>query len=449
MRTSLWLFLLFWGMPVLPGGELIPWSNAGWCWTYEGPRLPAIDRNLYGKEITIAGKSFQRGIAGHTPFTVFFHLGGLADSLSGFIGIDDAAHPLDPSGEDDTAVDAVILSDRREVYRHTVRLNEKAVFFQLDLRGVQHLELRGEYGKHFFKQRIVFADLQFESEAPEKLYSFALRKKVEYEAIKKRKIIYPPAPKWEKISIRRNQNEYVIDNGAIRLHLYPELGGRISGFSSSSGTSFLLPSTSFKPEELLERGRSKDFGGGHFMRPEPRNYFLPSDPVLKYAPYSIEFPAEGKIIMTSPPSYDLLLQYSYVIDMKVGMADFILLGRITNIAPFSQRLGVWSITRLANDYISGIAFGEGEKNRISYPIAFSKSEKQRLDQTMKTEDAILTAELNDGTIFRKRFLLPGGLLHLFVNKNFTELEYHTPIQQVESGQSVVLTEQWGVEKQRR
>lgn len=429
---------------VVSGGEPIPWTNAGWCWTCEGPRLPSVDRNLYGGEITIGGERFCRGIAGHTPFTVFFLTGGFADSLSGFIGIEDRDHPRDPSGELDTMVDAVILADRREVYRRTVRLGERAIPFRLDLKGVHHLELRGEYKKHFFKQRIVFADLQFESEDPAKLRAFALEKKKELAEIKRRKVVYPCAPDWKRISIRKEKNEYVIENGKIRLRLLPEIGGRIYGLSLKDGENFLLPNSSFQPDGLLERGRNRDFGGGHFMRPEPRNYFLPSEPVLKYAPYSIEFPAEGRIVMTSPPSFDFLLRYSYHIEIKEGESEFLLCSRMVNLAPFPQNFGIWSITRLDNKKIRAVVFPDGD--RVRYSAAFPARGEKGFNKIMRTEYAVLAVELNGGGIFQKQFRESGGRLHLFVNERFSELEFHGPVRRTESGESLELNEKWSVGK---
>ncbi len=424
--------------------ELIPWTNAGLCWTYEGPRLPAVNKTLYGGKIVIGGQTFHKGIAGHTPFTVFFHTGGLADSLSGRIGIDDGNHPLDPPGEQDTAVDAVILANRREVFRRTVHLGEKAQFFSLNLKGVSHLELRGEYKKHFYKQRIVFADLRFHSSAPEKLRAFAWEKRRECEMLKRKKIHYPPAPEWKTISIRKENEEYVIGNGKICLRLLPGVGGRISGISLLGGENLLQANGPYRKESLLERGGNGDFGGGHFMRPEPRRYFLPSDPILKYAPYTIEFPREGKILMTSPSSPDFLMRYSFLIEIENGKSGFTLYSRIVNTAPFPQKYGIWSVTRIRHAGMKEVIFPDGV--RIPYSAEFPRKEEKGFQKFLQTDDAVLTAVWMDGTFLRKEYHESGGRLHLFVNNTFTELEFHTPVYDIGSGNSVELKEVWMIGK---
>ena len=132
------------------GLETVPWTEAGYFGSHEGNKLPQINRNLQGNPLSIGGVRFKRGLAGHTPFTVFYSLGGMARSVSGFVGLDDEDHPRDRKGEElDTTVRFVILVDRKEVFRHTAKLGDKPFPFRVDLRGKQQLELRGGIWKTF------------------------------------------------------------------------------------------------------------------------------------------------------------------------------------------------------------------------------------------------------------------------------------------------------------
>ena len=52
------------------GLDTVPWTDAAYSWTPDGPRLPRINRNLSGKgAIRIGGTDFPNGICGHTGFT--------------------------------------------------------------------------------------------------------------------------------------------------------------------------------------------------------------------------------------------------------------------------------------------------------------------------------------------------------------------------------------------
>ena len=45
------------------GLETLPWTDAAWSWSQDGPVLPKINTNLSGKgKISIGGVRFERGI---------------------------------------------------------------------------------------------------------------------------------------------------------------------------------------------------------------------------------------------------------------------------------------------------------------------------------------------------------------------------------------------------
>ena len=223
------------------GLETVPWTEAGYFGSHEGNKLPQINRNLQGNPLSIGGTEFKRGLAGHTPFTVFYSLGGMARSISGFIGLDDEDHPRDRKGEElDTTVRFVILADRKEVFRHTAKLGEKPFPFRVDLRGKQQLELRGEYGKHFLKQRVVFADPVIEVDNASRFLEFAARERERIAQSVRTGRSYPAAPQWKKNSIQKIQyerfrNAYEIRRGSLLLVVLPELGGRLISFGTANG----------------------------------------------------------------------------------------------------------------------------------------------------------------------------------------------------------------------
>lgn len=447
------------------GLETVPWTEAGYFGSHEGNKLPQINRNLQGNPLSIGGIRFKRGLAGHTPFTVFYSLGGMARSVSGFVGLDDEDHPRDRKGKElDTSVRFVILVDRKEVFRHTAVLGEKPFPFRVDLRGKQQLELRGEYGKHFLKQRVVFADPVIEVDDASRFLDFAAGERERIVRSVQTNRRYPDAPPWkrnriQKIQYERFRNAYEIRRGSLRLVLLPELGGRLI-FFGRAGQNLLEGNRKHDPTQIMIWGRSGDFAGGFFLRPSPKRYFQPC-PILMHGEYSIQFPADGEVVMESQDSPLFFLRYSYrfrILDLE----RLEVTAKIINTAPFSQSYGIWSVTRIRNGVMQSVSFhGETENSKRSFSetqlLPFLKENrtlelKAELYQKMKSYlewkvpagSPSLSAKLSGGGIFTQKFYVPGnrGLLHFYTSRMFSELEIHTREEMVPPGGCVSLKELW-------
>lgn len=460
------LFAVF---SILSGAELgleaVPWTEAGYFGSHEGNKLPQINRNLWGNPLSIGGTKFKRGLAGHTPFTVFYSLGGMARSVSGFIGLDDEDHPRDRKGEElDTTVRFVILADRKEVFRHTGKLGEKPVPFRVDLRGKQQLELRGEYGKHFLKQRVVFADPVIEIDDASRFLAFAAKERERIAQSVHTGRAYPDAPRWKKNSIQKIQyerftNAYEIRRGPLRLVLLPELGGRLISFGTAN-ENLLEGNRKHNPAQIMTWGRSGDFAGGFFQRPAPKRYFLPC-PILMHGEYSILFPADGEVVMESQESPLFFMRYSYRLRI-LGRERIEVTAKIVNTAPFPQSYGIWSVTRIQNGLMHSVSFhGETDVSKRYFSetqlLPFLKDNrtlelkpelyrkmKSYLEWKVPAVSPSLSAKLSDGRILTQKFYVPDnrGLLHFYTSRMFSELEFHTREQQVPPGGCVTLKELW-------
>ena len=404
------------------GLETVPWTEAGYFGSHEGNKLPQINRNLQGNPLSIGGTEFKRGLAGHTPFTVFYSLGGMARSISGFIGLDDEDHPRDRKGEElDTTVRFVILADRKEVFRHTAKLGEKPFPFRVDLRGKQQLELRGEYGKHFLKQRVVFADPVIEVDNASRFLEFAARERERIAQSVRTGRSYPAAPQWKKNSIQKIQyerfrNAYEIRRGSLLLVVLPELGGRLISFGTANGN-LLEGNRKHDPAQIMTWGRSGDFAGGFFLRPSPKRYFQPC-PILMHGEYSIRFPADGEVVMESQDSPLFFMRYSYRLRI-LDQERIEVTAKIINTATFPQSYGIWSVTRIRNGVMQNVSFhGEMENSKRSFSetqlLPFLKDgrtlelktdlyRKMRsyLEWKVPTSSPSLSAKLSDGEFSRR------------------------------------------------
>ena len=255
MRTALRL-LLFW-LTLLCGAEEIgldtlPWTDAAYSWTPDGPALPRINRNLSGKgPIRIGGRSFSRGICGHTGFSIVYRLDQTADSFSAWFGVDEERHPKDRPEKTD--VRFVILADHRNVLDRTLPLGAKAEKAEVDLRGVHQLELRGEYGSGFRLQRVAWAEPVFRTRTPEKLRTVLKRNRLEHERKLAFVPAYPSAPDWKngriwKVRWKGFENAWRIEWSSFEALLLPEYGGRVMEFRKKGGEN-LLKTTVFPGSE--------------------------------------------------------------------------------------------------------------------------------------------------------------------------------------------------------
>ena len=86
--------------------DSVPWTDACYFWSMEGKRLSVFNKNLMGNKLSISGVKYNKGIAGHTGFSVVYNLSGEALSFSAIVGVDDEAHPRDPKDLNSASVES-------------------------------------------------------------------------------------------------------------------------------------------------------------------------------------------------------------------------------------------------------------------------------------------------------------------------------------------------------
>ena len=473
IRFLLLFLVLFCGAEEI-GLDTLPWTDAAYSWTPDGPQLPRINRNLSGKgPIRIGGTVFPKGICGHTGFSVVYRLDGCADAFSAMIGVDEEHFPNDRPEETD--VHFVILAYHRIVLKRTLALGAEPERVDVDLRGIHQLELRGEYGRGFRLQRVAWGNPVFRTRTPDALRSALERNRRKHETILAFVPEYPAPPAdWKSCRIRKLEwngfaNAYRIEGKEFEALLVPEYGGRILEFREKDGEN-LLKTTVFPGADRLLRGRTPDRSGGHFMRCHPSPAFYPNDPILKHAPYTLSFPADGEIVMRSSESTLFRIVYEY--RLKIREDGFDLENRILSKAPFPRPLGVWSITRLETSLLKRILLPPEQKNA---PAKLRFEQKGSLLELRKSpEKTVLLFSGKPGTHtafseFRiwsdppeirtegrnggwmtirydrpKEDLNGEYPVHLFVNGALTEEESHSPVRLLKPGESISLTERWCV-----
>lgn len=452
------------------GLETLPWTDASWSWSQDGAVLPKINTNLSGKgKISIGGVPFERGICGHTGFSIVYLLDGTADSFSAMVGLDDERHPKDSGTTAD--VRFVILTDRQTVFQRSMHLGEKPIPVQVDLRGKTQLELRGEYGKGgFLLQRVAWGNPVIRTSSPEKLRTALERNRKKHMQNLATQPVYPEAPAWKRIRISKInwngfRNAYRIDNGRIAFTVVPECGGRIMEFGAAGKTSLLK--TSVPPAKVrMIRGRSGDSAGGHFMRVQPPTGFHPNDPLVQHGPFRIEFPAEGEVRMTSAESALFQLLYEYRIRIVPDSGRLEITNTLINTAPYERQLGIWSITRLETFALKRVLLSSGQGNRkisqmgdsvkvaetadgIELRINFRlKTPRDFLELRAWPAETELRVESKEGNFLRIRYegadRSPEGEspIHLYFCERFSEMESHGPTRLLKPGERISLTEKW-------
>ncbi|OGV32712.1 MAG: hypothetical protein A2020_15130 [Lentisphaerae bacterium GWF2_45_14] len=468
-------------LAILASDELclsdVPWTDSRPFWTWEGKRLPVKDKNLFGHEISIGGEKFKRGLAGHTGFTIVYNLSQKALRFTAMVGIDDEAHKKDPKNITESSVNVVILVDRKEVFRQKVELGKKAVPVDIDLKGKYQLEIRGEYDTGFHKQRIVFADPKLEVKSKDSFMKSAQEWKDKVESATRFAPEYPAAPDWKNIKISTckfagSEKAYRINNGKIELVILPEFGGRLVSLNLRGQKNIIYETA----RSASGKGKIDHNEDGHFCRPQPSNYFTSDyDPVLLTGRYSIEFPEEGKVVLTSAPSWNLFLRYQYAFKVETDKPEVELTTVHRCIAPFVNKAGIWSITRLDSRTLEAIripteAADAPKKYRFSpekyanlikrvdgwdsleFAPGFIESLGQRdsiqWEQfSSKNEEEAVTNQCTFRKSFdvsRKDWARMEGFFpaHFYVSKKFLEVEAHGPIVNLNFKEEISLREKW-------
>jgi len=462
--------------------DSVPWTDACYFWSMEGKRLPVFNKNLMGNKLSIGGVKYDRGIAGHTGFSVVYNLSGEALSFSAIVGVDDEAHPRDPKDMNSASVEVQILLDRKMAKRFTVNLGAKGIPIKVDLRGKQQIELRGSYKTGFHKQRIDFANAYFEVKDRKAFLqsAFAWQKNVKAQLF--RKVNYPVVPKWKNIKIKKVKyrkwtNAYELSNNKCSLIVVPEYGGRILKFALHNKENILFQGKNPTEKNLYKRGMAIN-GGGNFSRPQPRNYFGSSDPILAYGQYSIVFPAEGEVVMTSAKSHYFGLQYIYHVKLHSDSAKVSIVTSHKNISSYPHNVGVWSLCRIATSKAAAILMPKETKHpyrkfKLTPALTAFEEEKNSPFDKFTINSKFLAKKrasiewqnfpvvnkmkviMKDKTIFTKTFdyktstnaYMPEFYpAHFYVCKMFIEVETHGPTKILNPSNAISWREDWTLKK---
>jgi len=473
-----WTFLLLLAS-VLPAAEVqlsadLPVTDARWSWTYSGRMPPLFDRNLSGNPISIGGEHMNNGICGHVPFSMVYNVRGTADGFTALIGLEGEDHPKDIERKDAIAPSVMIeiRVDRETVFKREIKLGAPAVPVWIDLHGKTQIELRGDSGKGSFQRhRIAWGKPVFLCTRPELLRTTLAQEKQKRDTIFTTPRSYPPPPAWKNIAIKKitwqgYHNAYEINNGVLKAIFVPEMGGRIIWLSGQSGQNLLCDRLPQDRNPIPARGRAEDMTGGHFIRLLPQDYFIPTDPVLEQGPYDVSFPAEGVIAMRSSSSPIFLVKYEYRFEFQPNNGQVKVGNRIQNTAPFPHQAGVWSLTRLPGGKVTKVVIPHSLAKQESHfkirnekgaakvirengvfrvKLAESIPRDFFLELLCSSLPMVLLAEFNSGNRLNITYQAKAdkpGIVHIFADRFFTELEGHGNVVFLRPGDSCSLNETW-------
>ncbi len=102
----------------------------------QGWGVPKANQSVQEKPLSIAGKTYARGLGTHATSRCALELSGGSDRFSAFVGVDDEVV------EKAASIEFVVKGDRKTLWRSGVmRAGDAARRVDLDLRGVQRLDL--------------------------------------------------------------------------------------------------------------------------------------------------------------------------------------------------------------------------------------------------------------------------------------------------------------------
>lgn len=418
----------------------LPATDERAFWTWNRTSFPLRNRNLSGGVIRIGRTQFPTGICGHTPFSSIYVLNGLAEAFEAQIGVEANDHPNDPilPGDPPPKITFRFLADFREVLKKECSLADPPFPIRINLRGVHHFEIQAKAsgGRTSHRCRTALGNPRFLTGEAQKLKSLLQKTAVR----KKEKIAsFPAPPAWkriciEKIHLPEGFGAYRIRTRCFELILATESGGRILHFSQPGGKNLLAHHTAPPQEKRLIRGAYPDTASGHFLRRLPPPAILPDDPILETAPYAVEFPEEGVILLRSGKS--MVHEISAEFRLRILPDSVAVTNTIRNRSSFSRKLGVWCLTRVDTDALRLIRISGKETEQVILPETLNPELELKATGVLR-----LTAEFRDGTRFSIRTAEQDGL-KFYRSAAFTELELLGPQAQLAPGESVSLTEIW-------
>ena len=185
----------------------------------QGYGVPAKNKTVDGRPLTIAGKTFERGFGTHAESSLFIQLSGKATRFIAQVGMDDEIKGQQPASE------FVVYGDGKKLWSSGVmRLGDSARTCSVPLTGVQKMELvvtdggNGNYYDH-----ADWVNARIESTGAAKFVTLNLISKVPY-------ILTPAAPATPRIN---GASVFGVRPGSPFLFMVAATGNRPMTFAAS------------------------------------------------------------------------------------------------------------------------------------------------------------------------------------------------------------------------
>lgn len=155
----------------------------------QGYGVPAKNKSIDGKPLTIAGKTFERGFGTHSVSSLLIQLDGKAIMFTAQVGIDDEVAGHEP------AVEFIVFGDGKKLWSSGVmHLGDTAIPCSVSLTGVKKLELAvNDGGNGNYYDHADWADAKFETKGVNTFNTYNPVAKEPY-------ILTPPPPAWPRIN---------------------------------------------------------------------------------------------------------------------------------------------------------------------------------------------------------------------------------------------------------
>ena len=248
----------------------------------------------------------------------------------------------------------------------------------------------------------------------------------------------------------------------LEYEIVPSFGGRLVGFRRAGGKNMLEQPRHPLPKDL-RRGRSYYRQHTRFARSEPAWYFLPGEDLHLFGPYELRFGEAGECILTSRPSLFLQLRMEYRFLLRPGSDRLEVTTVLRNIGKFDRPCGIWSVAVLPTESIEKLELPASRrfadvsaetarywKNEGSFSaLAVSDIPFDRLESVeRKSSDSrqLIRARLTSGELFTMEVPSDGPEAefpnHVYAARQFTELEFHSPIAELRENGEITMREFW-------
>ena len=337
------------------------------------------------------------------------------------------------------------------------------------LAGARQLELSVQYGPDYRAQTLCFADAYFRVRDRAAFQEHLVR--CRNRADMARELPpgpLPPLPAWKEVKVEpfvwRERPAFRIGNGVLEYEIVPSFGGRLVGFRRAGGENVLEQPRHPLPADL-RRGRSYYRQHTRFARSEPAWYFLPGEDLHLFGPYELRFGEEGECILISRPSVFLLLRTEYRFHLRPGGDRLEVTTILHNLGDFSRPCGIWSVAVLPTESIDKLELpgstrhSDAPAEAAQYWINDGNSAFLRVaDIPFDRQESVerkspgprqtIRARLASGELLTME-VPPGGPeaefpSHVYVARQFTELEFHSPIAELRKNGKIMMREFWSL-----